>query len=174
MVCSVAPVPLLPLEWIVLAVALVAAVTLDVRARRIPDAVSVSLALAGLGLRAWSGGVGDLGTGVLSGLLGLAVAGASFSWPAWRGGLGWGDVKLAAGVGAVVGFPEVITTVVCVALVGAVQGLVAVLWAGEAGRTAARLFRRGSASARSVPYGIAIALGTAWSLWWQYPPVIKP
>lgn len=162
-----------PLAWWVLAAALGVALAADFRWGRIPDAVTYPLALVGLGLRGWDAGLGDVGSGALSGLLGWGVGALAFAWPAWRGGLSWGDVKLLAGVGAVVGFPEVLSAAVCVALVGAVQAAVTVLWTGEAGRTAAGLWRKGSGAGRAIPYGVAIALGTAWSLWWQYPAVIK-
>ncbi|MEN9797540.1 MAG: hypothetical protein RL653_1236 [Pseudomonadota bacterium] len=158
---------------LVLGAALVVAVAMDLGRGQIPDGLTVPLAAAALGLRAWAEGWGDAFSGVISGALGLAVAAACFAWPAWRGGLGWGDLKLAAGVGGVVGFPGILTTVVCVALVGAVQAVVTVLWAGEAGRTAAGFWRKANGTGRAIPYGIAIALGTAWSLWWQYPVVTK-
>ena len=161
------------MAWWVLAVALGVALAADLRWGRIPDAVTYPFALVGLALRGWEAGLGDVGSGLLSGVLGGGVGALVFAWPARRGGLSWGDVKLLAGVGAVVGFPDVLGAAVCVALVGAVQALVTVLWAGEAGRTAAGIWRKGAGPGRSIPYGVAIALGTAWSLWWQYPAVIK-
>jgi len=102
---------------------------------------------------------------------GAGLGAAPLVYSAWRGGLGWGDVKLMAGVGAVMGLPSMVTTTACVVLVGAVQAAVVLLWNGEAAATAAGMVRRSRGPGRSIPYGIAIALGTAWSMWWQYPPV---
>ena len=72
------------------------------------------------------------------------------------------------------GLQSMVSTAVCVALVGAVQAAVVLLWNGEAAAAAATLVRRSPGTGRSIPYGIAIALGTAWSLWWQYPTVEFP
>ena len=160
--------------WVVLRVGLTLAAAWDVRARRIPDGITLPLGLFGIGLNGWSAGVGDVRSGVVGAACGAALGAAPLVYSAWRGGLGWGDVKLMAAVGAVMGLQSMVSTAVCVALVGAVQAAVVLLWNGEAAAAAATLVRRSPGTGRSIPYGIAIALGTAWSLWWQYPTVEFP
>jgi prepilin peptidase CpaA len=161
-------------SWVVLGAGLVLAAAWDLRARRIPDGLTLPLAAAGLLLHAWRAGLGDLGSGALGSACGAVLGAAPLAYSAWRGGLGWGDVKLMAAVGAVMGLSAMVTTTVCVALVGAVQATVVLLWNGEAAAAATGLLGRGPGTGRSIPYGIAIALGTAWSMWWQYPPVELP
>ena len=158
-------------SWGVLGAGLILASAWDVRTRRIPDGLTLPLAAVGLLFHALRAGVGDLGSGAVGAAAGACLGAAPLVYSAWRGGLGWGDVKLMAAVGAVMGLPAMVTTTACVALVGAVQATVVLLWNGEAGAAAAGLLRRSPATGRAIPYGIAIALGTAWSMWWQYPPV---
>lgn len=64
--------------------------------------------------------------GFLNGLLGGGVGLAVLLVPAlvFRGGMGWGDVKMAGLIGLVVGFPQVLVAVVGGVIVG---GLVAVI-----------------------------------------------
>lgn len=64
--------------------------------------------------------------GLLNGLLGGGVGLAVLLVPAlvFRGGMGWGDVKMAGLIGLVVGFPQVLVAVVGGVIVG---GLVAVI-----------------------------------------------
>jgi leader peptidase (prepilin peptidase)/N-methyltransferase len=70
-----------------------------------------------------------------------------------RGGMGWGDVKMAALMGAMLGFPEVLVGIFAAILSG---GLVAVLLL---------LFRiRGRKQA--IPFGPFLALGTLVALFW--------
>jgi prepilin peptidase CpaA len=96
------------------------------------------------------------------------------------GKMGWGDVKLMAGVGAVLGFPAVLAAAAFISLAGALQAVVTLLWHGAAWETLAamgrrwavraRLMQEGAASEprRHIPYGVAIALGTFWAMWWQH------
>jgi prepilin peptidase CpaA len=79
----------------------VAAIT-DVRSGRIPNWLTVPLAVAGLVLRLVLGGPG----GAFEGLVGLVLVGA-IPWLLYRGtrgaGIGGGDVKLFAALGALLG-----------------------------------------------------------------------
>jgi prepilin peptidase CpaA len=85
-----------------------------------------------------------------------------------------------AGVGAVLGFPAVLAAAAFISLVGALQAVVTLLWHGAVWETLAEVVRRwavkarlineGAASGprRHIPYGVAIALGTFWAMWWQH------
>ncbi len=140
-----------------LAFTLVVAIATDLKARRIPDLLTYPAMAAALLLRLYEGGLGaDWTQGALSGVLGGLGAALWFgAFARFSKGLGWGDVKLAAAVGAVLGVPLMLTAVVLISVVGAAQAGVQVLWQGKKERGA------------SIPYAVAIALGTLWAIWWQ-------
>ncbi|HYH98110.1 A24 family peptidase [Hyalangium sp.] len=165
--------------WTVLGVALVISVVTDVLRRRILDIVTYPLMVIALGVRVWTEGVGDLEKGLISGVVsgvGLAVL---LVPGALRGKMGWGDVKLMGGVGAVLGFPAVMAAAAFISLAGAFQAVVTIIWKGEVWDTLSALLRRWAVRARllsadaapaaqkHIPYGVAIALGTFWAMWWQ-------
>lgn len=146
------------LAWLlggVLAVSLSVSVVTDLRSRRIPNLVTLPAFAAALLLRLALGGW----DAAADGLLGALIAFAPFFALAWAGGMGMGDVKLVAAVGACVGAERILWALFCIALVGGLQGLAALLWSGTSGRT-----KRGRVT---VPYGVAIALGTAWAMAWR-------
>jgi leader peptidase (prepilin peptidase) / N-methyltransferase len=127
------------------AVALVAIAWIDAEHRIIPDELSAGLVAWGLWVR------GPTLTGLAAGLAG-ALAGFLSLWAvAWiyrrvRGeeGLGGGDVKLAAGLGAFLGLPGLLLTLVGSAAAGSLVGL----W----------LIARGEGSGRTaLPYGAFLA-----------------
>jgi prepilin peptidase CpaA len=103
-----------------------------------------------------------------------------FAVLAWRGnGFGWGDVKLMAVVGAVFGYPLVLSALVFISLAGALQAVVALIWQGAVWDTLARGMQRvgeklkivkpaeAKTARRHIPYAVAIALGSAWAMWWD-------
>ena len=143
---------------VLLAASLAVSVVTDLRERRILNVVTLpALALALL--------VRAAGGGLASGLLGVATASLPFFLLAWRGAMGMGDVKLMAVVGACVGAERIAPVLLAIALVGGLQGVLALLWTGSLGRTLRRLLLRGAvpqAAAVTLPYGVSIALGTAW------------
>jgi prepilin peptidase CpaA len=136
-----------------LAVALTAAAVTDLRSRRIPNAVTYpalaiaaacAISLGGLALLAESA----LGALLCSTPLALAM---------WRGWMGAGDVKLMALCGLVSGTAGGWTFSLIVLLdVAIAGGAQAILWL-----LAARA--RDRERPKSVPYGVAIAIGTAWA-----------
>ncbi len=115
-----------------------AAAVWDLRTREIPDWIPVAIlgwaclaTAAGWHQVTWMGGI-------LGALLGLGLAGAVF----YLGGLGGGDVKLLAAIGAAVGPAALLSILAWTAAAGAVLALVALA--------------RGK---RDFPYGPAIAAG---------------
>ena len=84
--------------FVVACVGCVVAVT-DVRAFRVPNAVTYPFVLAGLAYHGLTGGLGGLGMS----LLGMAVGFAVLLLLHILGAVGAGDVKLMAGVGAWLG-----------------------------------------------------------------------
>lgn len=147
---------------------LVIAVVTDVRARRIPDLLTYPAMVLALVLRVSAAGVGDVGTGLISGLIGLAAAGGWFSIFALRKqGLGWGDVKLAMVVGAALGVPLTAVAVVFISIAGALQAVVSLIWKGALSATVRAALSRKAEGEKHIPYGVAIALGSLGAMWWD-------
>jgi prepilin peptidase CpaA len=90
-------------EWVAVAVGLAACVA-DLRTRRIPNVLTFSTAVAGVLFHAIGGGIAGAGQS----LAGLAVGLLLFLPFYLLGGLGAGDVKLLAALGAWLG-PRLIT-----------------------------------------------------------------
>jgi prepilin peptidase CpaA len=171
--------PLQIAMWTVLGVALVISVVTDLASHRILDWVTVPAIVAALALRWFQQGLGDLEHGLLSGLFAGAAAAALFLPGALRGKVGWGDLKLMAAVGAAFGYPLVVAGLVFITLVGAAQAIVTLIWHGAVWETVtgavlalARRVRlvsrdRSGPPPRQIPYGVAIAVGSFWAMWWQ-------
>jgi prepilin peptidase CpaA len=96
-----------------------AACICDLRTRRIPNLLTLGAAGAGFAYHLWSGGAGALGLSVLGWLIGLLV----FIVPFALGGLGGGDVKLVAALGAWIGPAEAIWLTVYTAIAGGVAAI---------------------------------------------------
>ena len=149
----------------------------DVVQRKIPNALVVSVATLGLGVQL-------MDNGLLAALSGVAAAALTIValYRPWRaGGIGGGDVKLAAAVAIWVGLSGMVGFALATAVAG---GVVAGVSYGLSGRAARRemggnLF--GALLAQelpsidrsceqtidrrvSVPYGIAVAVGGAVAL----------
>ena len=162
-------------------VAFVALLTLaswfDLRERRIPNALTVGGVVVALCLRlTWGWG------SVLQGAEGAGFAVLVALAPFTMGFLGGGDVKLLGVVGAFVGVDRLFGALLLVALVGGVLAVLesvrrqaflramanirgfAMQWVlfGRAGVTPTLA----SPEAMTVPYGVAIAVGSL--VWWFY------
>lgn len=154
-----------PAIWLVLGACIVAVLT-DLRSRRIPNGLTIALALAGLALHATQGWAA-LGLTVATLVGALAVGSVAF-------GLGWlggGDVKLLAAGAATLGFPDAIPFVLYTALAGGVIAFVLALGTGRLRSVLASVaallrpfaYKGTSAVAPAnpmmFPYAIAIASG---------------
>jgi prepilin peptidase CpaA len=139
---------------------------LDVRTGMIPNAVTYPACIAGAVLSVMSGGVGFGNS-----LLGFAVGFVPLFVLYLRGGLGGGDVKLMAAVGAVMGYPFVLNALISAILAGGLLALLIVIWDGQVWSTARyvlRTLRRAidpsleplrPDTQRVLPFGAAITLG---------------
>jgi len=151
--------------WPTVAVVVVAAIT-DLRSRRIPNLLVLPFLALGLVTSAIAHGW----TGLSQSLLGVLLAVAAFGVFCLLGGMGMGDLKLAAAVGAWIGPGQLVVALVMTSLIG---GVIALGWAvmggflmealrGTAGLVLGR--RKGlnlaNPVARKMPYAPAIALGT--------------
>lgn len=168
--------PPIPREvfWLVCVVVAVAAV-IDGRKLKVPNWLTYPFAAAGVGYAVWAGGA----AGLWGSLAGLAT-GLALLMPLYAiGGMGAGDVKLLAGVGAWVGPVLTLGAFVSTAIVGGVLAVAMVVRSGELAhhwaqfqeigreilvlRDPAILSRRAAERKPTMmllPYGIPIALGT--------------
>lgn len=162
-----------PYAWWPTLVVLVIATVTDIRSRRIPNWLVFPFMLAGLVVSTWVAGWKGLGQS----FLGLIVGGLVYGVLAMMGGMGMGDVKLCAGIGAWIWWKQLVLALVLIAVAG---GLMALVWAvcggflGEMFSGAGDLLlgwkERGlhtpsdlkltNPKARKMPYAPAIAIGT--------------
>ena len=160
---------------LVLVVFLCAAAWWDFKTQRIPNTITVAGLAAALILRAPLGG-----EAIVDGLAGMGFAFLAGVVLYALGGIGGGDVKLLAGIGAFLGSAEVVGALCYSAILGAVFALLTVIRRGllpllvvntldlvrswrSLGQGGQRR-RLDSPAALTVPYGVPIALGTL--LWW--------
>ena len=145
-----------PLLYGLLGSVLSVAVVTDIRSHKIPNWLTLPAIGIGLLIHAWLNGV----PGVLWALGGVLVSGLMLPWRA----LGWGggDVKLLAGVGALMGPIFALWTLLGAALAG---GLLALGVLVKRGVVQAR-FNGQSVHAGRMPYAPAIALGAVFA-WWR-------
>jgi prepilin peptidase CpaA len=145
----------------------------DIAKRRIPNAVTGAIALFGLVAQFVDHGAQS----VLAGLAAAAVTVLLLYRPWMAGGIGGGDVKMAAATAIWVGLGDMIRYAVAVAAVGGVVALVIYAISRKAVRQDVRTNLALAAlqqslptvAARepgrlSVPYGVAIAAGAAFAL----------
>jgi prepilin peptidase CpaA len=153
------------LLWFVLAACAVAVWT-DVSSRRIPNAITATLAVIALGYHALQGfGSFAIALGILAGVLLLGSLAFSMHW------LGGGDVKLAAAAGAAFGYPDVLLFLLYTSLGGGILAIVYMAFRGRLGElfgNATGILRplayRGTvavapAQSTALPYALAIAAG---------------
>ncbi len=101
---------------IIMVTTLAVAVVTDIRSRRIPNWLTITVAVTGLALH----GLNQGGSGVLTSFEGWVLAVAVLMFPFLLGWLGAGDVKLMAALGALQGPEFVLATCVFTALFGGV------------------------------------------------------
>jgi prepilin peptidase CpaA len=158
--------------WPTLIVLAVATFT-DLRSRRIPNWLVLPFLVTGICISCWISGWHGLGQS----LAGIALGGVLFGILSFMGGMGMGDVKLCAAIGAWIGPSQLLVALVLTGLVG---GVMALCWAisggflGElfkgTGEIIFGMKERGlrphpelvleNPLARKMPYAPAIAIGT--------------
>ena len=143
--------------WPVLTLILVATV-MDLRSRRIPNWLTLPFFAAGL---VTSGVVGGL-PGLLRSAQGVGVAVLFLLAFCLLRGMGWGDLKLCAAVGAWMGPGQMLCALVATGIAGGLAALAAIMWQGVRYKLSARL-TLDDPEAFKLPYAPAIAIGTLFS-----------
>jgi len=130
----------------------------DLHQRRIPNGLTLAAFIAGIGLHTAADGMAGLSASVL----GAAAGAIPFAVVYWLGGMGAGDVKLMAGVGALFAWPTMSLALFCIVLAGGLLGLV---------KISVHIYQRrgstktpGSLRRLELPYGVAIAVGTCFTI----------
>lgn len=164
------------IEEVLAAVVLVAAVT-DVFSQRVPNWLSLPATVLALCMRYVIGGPTEVFWGLAGWLTGFALLIGFYA----KGGMGAGDVKLLAAVGAFTGPQRILWISAYTGVLGGVYALGIVVYStaskGDWGRTGRRLKQEGEAllltggnvellveSLRAYPklrYAIVVALGVA-------------
>jgi len=164
------------IAWWTNVAVLVVASGIDVRTRRIPNWLVLPFLCSGLLVQSIGGGF----TGLRQSLGGIALAALLYGIPYFLGGMGMGDLKLAAGAGAWIGPGQLLFAFVITAIAGGILAVGYSLWQGRLGQCLdntgdllSRLNRPRAASAGeirladggklSIPYAPAIAVGTLFS-----------
>jgi len=117
----------------------------DLRRRQISNSITVSGLAAGLVYGTAAGGLVGLGRSAGGAVLGFAL----FLIFYCLGGMGAGDLKLAAAFGALLGPAGISLAALLAAPIGAMIAAVCLLWRG----------------ARAIPYAPALTLGAWLALW---------
>ncbi len=149
---------------------------IDLRTRRIPNWLTVPFLVSGVAFQSIPGGWHGFGQS----LAGIGLAVLLFAPPCFFGGMGMGDLKLAAGVAAWIGPGQALVAFVVTGIVG---GVVAVFYAlrhgslnrclENTGEMIVDLMKgktrpseepsHGAPKAHAIPYAPAIAVGTLFS-----------
>jgi prepilin peptidase CpaA len=152
------------------------ATVVDIHSRRIPNWLVLPFLAAGVVVNTAAFGVKGLGQS----MGGIALAAAAAGVLCWLRGMGMGDLKLCAAVGAWIGPGQLAMALVATGIAG---GVLALLWAACRGSLGRSLEGAGDLvwafwttgvhphpslvldhpSARTMPYAPAIAIGTIFS-----------
>jgi prepilin peptidase CpaA len=156
----------------------VIAATWDLKWRRIPNTLTMPAVISGIALHSVQSGR----EGLVSSLLGMAIGGGLLLVFYIFGGMGAGDVKLMAGIGALTGYRLVLPVLFLIGVAGGIMavGKLAARFAdrqrikraeltdsaagANLGQVAERDRPGGGLMKETMPYGVAIAAGTLASL----------
>jgi prepilin peptidase CpaA len=155
--------------WWPMLIVLLVATLMDLRSHRIPNWLVLPFFLAGIAVFGYLQGWHGIGQSLAGAGLGFFVYGLFF----WMGGMGAGDVKLCAAIGAWIGPSQLFLAMIITALAG---GIMALCWA-LAGGFFKELFKGtgnllfnwkhrdpemtlDNPMKRKMPYAPAIAIGT--------------
>jgi prepilin peptidase CpaA len=156
--------------WPLVAVAVTLAAAVDLKRGTVPWWVSWPALVLSLLARGIIEGVGSVDQGLVSGLLGALGCAVPFALLALTGPrVGWDDVKLLAAVGAGLGIPKALSAAFLISIAGAVSAVLFVLVRRQRSSKSRSGALDGVDSARSIPYGVPIAIGAFWAMAWTGP-----
>ena len=137
------------LVYLGLAWGLVAATVIDLNYQIIPDEISVGALIAGLAVSPF------LPIGFYGAVFGALLGGGIFFFMAilYPGGMGGGDIKLMAAIGAITGWKLALLTIFAGSVMGAVAGLTMMAVTGRSRKT-------------RIPFGPFLAAGALISILW--------
>ena len=141
------PSPELVTATVVIASSLAAA-AIDLRTRRVPNALTAGTAVAGLAIAGAGIGFTGVTAAVIGGIVGFALLLPGYIW----GGTGGGDVKLLAALGTLLGPNGIVLAFLATAMTGGLLALAIALLR--------RRFRN-----ETFAYAPAIAVGALIALW---------
>ena len=142
--------------WMLAAIPAVVAGWTDWHTRRIPNWLVAPFLVIGIVASTWLHGWHGLGFSFEGLGLGLLLYGILF----WMGGMGAGDVKLAAAIGAWIGPGQLFIAMIVTAMAG---GIMVLGWALFGGFLKDLFKGAGDHMKRKMPYAPAIAIGTLFS-----------
>jgi prepilin peptidase CpaA len=166
-------------SWVILAGVLIVAAVCDIRRGKAYNWLTYPAIVVGLAMGAAEGAAtGSAWDGLTNHIMGFGIGFGVLFAAYVLGGMGGGDVKLMAAVGAFVGSPAALHAVMYSFLVGAALGLVLVVWRGQARESLRRLGRAirilplptvtmdeaVPTSTLQVPFAFAVCVGTLWYL----------
>ena len=164
------------IAWWPTVIVVVIATISDLRSRRIPNWLVFPFLIAGPAVSAVTHGWQAVGQSLLGVLLAAVPMGILY----WLGGMGMGDVKLCAAIGAWIGPDQIAVALVAMGIAGGVMSVAWALYGGflkeslqGAGDLLFGMRKRGfrrhetlaltNPNARKLPYAPAIAVGTLFS-----------
>lgn len=148
------------IHLVVFGILLALGASCDVASRKVPNWITVSIAVTGAWAQWVRGGPTGMGTGIVA-----AVTVALLLVPLWKRGIvGGGDAKLAIAAAVWVGLARSPVYLLALALAGGIVSIIQYATSRREARMTVhanmyRLHVPRSAAARSVPYAVAIALG---------------
>jgi len=166
------------MQDLVLALMLTVCLVTDLRSRKIYNLVIFPVLIFGIGFNFVTGG----GAGLLQSLWGTLAGLGILIIPFVLGGMGAGDVKLLAVIGAVKGPMFIVYTAIGMGLAGGVIALAIILYQRNFHRIVASFLQGGlmimlrnfRISALNLdnekimfPYGLAITIGAMGAFWWM-------
>ena len=179
--------PLPNIAVILLAGLVLAAGFTDLKTRRIPNWLTVSGVLSGLAVNAFLYGFNGLGRSAAGLFLAFGIYIILYALRA----MGAGDVKLMAGVGAIVGAGDWFGIFLITAVIGGISALALILWRKRTRKTFSNVgfilgemmhFRPAymgrdelsvnSPAAVTMPHGTVIALGSICFLIWSFTGLV--
>ncbi len=137
------------LFYLLLVWALIAVTFIDFDFQIIPDEITVYGTILGLAISPM------LPIGFQGALIGAVLGGGIFYLlaMAYPGGMGGGDIKLMAGIGAFLGWKLVLLTIILASILGAVVGIIAMIAFGKGRKD-------------RIPFGPFLAIAALISLLW--------